>query len=146
VGPREPSVAAVVIDTNVVAYHLLGVKEHRDVLSDLFMADLEFVAPDSLKAEVLNVLWLAIRIGAIETEEPLSRLDTVDQLIDRSTPTSTIWAGALSLAVTSNRSPYDTLFVAAAEREHVELLTYDQPLRAAFPATAVDPGEFLSRT
>jgi predicted nucleic acid-binding protein len=38
---------------------------------------------------------------------------------------------------------YDTLFVAAAEREGVELLTYDRKLRDAFPATAVDPAEYL---
>jgi hypothetical protein len=52
---------AVVLHTNVAAYHLIRAQGHQDVLSSLFLSDLEFVAPESLKAEIMNVLWLAIR-------------------------------------------------------------------------------------
>jgi predicted nucleic acid-binding protein len=136
---------AVVIDTNVAAYHLLGVEEHRDVLSSLFLSDLEFVAPQSLKAEILNVLWLAIRSGALTLEEAANRLDSVDRMVTRSIPIPYLWVSALTLAVQSDHSPYDTLFVAAAEREGSVLLTYDRRLKDAFPSTAVDPGAFLRK-
>jgi predicted nucleic acid-binding protein len=55
-----------------------------------------------------------------------------------------LWASALTLAVKSQHSPYDTLFVAAAEREGTKLLTYNPRLRDSFPQTAIDPGDFLA--
>ena len=144
-GPTEPGMEAVVVDTNVAAYHLLGVEEHRDVLSRLFLSDLEFVAPESLRAEILNVLWLAIRSGALTLEEAAVRLDSVDHMLTRSVPIAHLWVSALTLAVRSDHSPYDTLFVAAAEREGLMLLTYDRRLQDAFPSRAIDPGAFLCR-
>ncbi len=143
-GPAEPSMAEVVVDTNVVAYHLLGVKEHRDLLSRLFLSDLDFVAPESLKAEILNVLWLSVRHGPLTLNEALTRLDVVERVVTRSIPITHLWASALTLAARSQHSPYDTLFVAAAEREGTKLLTYDRRLRDAFPETAIDPGDFLA--
>ena len=143
-GPAEPSMAEVVVDTNVVAYYLLGVPEHRDLLSSLFVSDLDFVAPESLKAEILNVLWLAIRHGPLTLNEALDRLDIVERLVTRSIPITHLWATALTLSAKNQHSPYDTLFVAAAERAGTKLLTYDRRIRDAFPETAVDPGAFLA--
>ena len=134
--------AAVVLDTNVVAYHLLGVAEHRPVLSQLFRSDLEFIAPENLKAEILNVLWLAVRSKAITLGDALTKLDAVEHLITRSVPIPHVWGSALALATRSNHSPYDTLFIAAAEREGLKLLTFDRDLRLAFPGTALDPRDF----
>ena len=136
--------AAVVVDTNVVAYHLLGVEEHRDLLSRLFLSDLEFVAPDSLKAEILNVLWLAVRNRVVTLDQAVVELDSVEHLVTRSIPIPHLWGSALTLAAKSDHSPYDTLFVAAAEREGLKLLTYDRRLRDAFPGTSLDPATFLA--
>jgi predicted nucleic acid-binding protein len=115
----------------------------RELLSMLFLSDVELVTPESLKSELVNVLWLAVRAGALELGEALAKLDAAELIITRSIPTAHIWNSALVLATQSDHSPYDTLFVAAAEREGIELLTYDRTLRAAFPATAVDPAEYL---
>jgi len=134
--------AAVVLDTNVVVYHLLGVEEHRPLLSKLFRSDMEFIAPENLKAEILNVLWLAVRNNAITFGEALTKLDSAEHLITRSIPIAHVWGSALALATASNHSPYDTLFIAAAEREGLKLLTFDRKLRHAFPATAIDPRHY----
>ena len=54
------------------------------------------------------------------------------------------WATAVVARTESHRSRHDTLFVAAAEREDLKLLTYYHGLQDALPATAVDPVPFVS--
>jgi predicted nucleic acid-binding protein len=43
---------------------------------------------------------------------------------------------ALRLAVEANHSFYDALFVAAAVREQVQVITFDRKLAAKFPEQA----------
>jgi predicted nucleic acid-binding protein len=131
-----------VIDTNVLAYYLLGVEPYSHESSNLFEADIELIAPESFKAELLNVMWLSVRNGAISVVQGIEKLNYAEVLIDESVPITALWEDALVLAAESNHSPYDTLFVALAEREKTKLLSFDLPLRDAFPSTVMLPRHF----
>ena len=62
---------------------------------------------------------------------------------DRTVPVGSLWREALVAAEQSNCSTYDTLFVALAERERCDLLTYDQRLLQAFPEIAKKPHQVM---
>jgi predicted nucleic acid-binding protein len=131
-----------VIDTNVIAYYLLGVEPYCHECSNLFEADVELIAPESLKAELLNVMWLSVRNGAISVLQGIEKLNYAEVLINESVPITALWEEALVLAVESNHSPYDTLFIALAERENIRLMSFDMLLRDAFPNTVLSPRLF----
>ena len=135
--------ATVVIDTNVIAYHLLGIEEHREHLSKLFRKNHNLIAPANIQAGIVNVLWLAIRNEAFDLEEGLQKLEAANCLINRIVPIPNLWRTALLLSTNTDHSPYDTLFVALAEMEDTKLLTYDQQLQNHFSDRAIIPDSYI---
>ncbi len=131
-----------IIDTMVFAYALMGVEGFRDLASEaLASADLIEV-PDSLRAELVNVVWKWVSIKGIPLDLGLEVLQDAEGLIDRVIPTEQLWERALELAVQYNHSAYDTLFVAAAELGETRVVTFDRKLLRTFPSLTVDAGEF----
>ena len=133
-----------VIDTNVLAYYLLGVEPYCYETSKCFEMDIELITPESIKAELLNVMWLSVRNNAISVEQGIDKLNYTEVLINESVAITALWEEALVLAAESNHSPYDTLFIALAEREKTRLLSFDVRLQKAFPHTVVQPCDFKS--
>ena len=131
-----------VVDTNVVAYFLLGtdacVDESRAALEALSNP----VAPVHWEAELANVVWMAIRAGVLSAEEGPARLGLARRLGIESVATGTLCQGALLRAVTSGVPVYDTLFVELAARLGCPLLTFDRAVLRAFPAIAKRPRDF----
>jgi predicted nucleic acid-binding protein len=128
-----------VVDTNVIAYFLLGTEEFRDEC-ERFWGDVEApVAPASWEAELTNVLWMATRKHIVDLPEALHRLELAKGLGIRSVAVSSLWSGALARAHASGVAAYDALFVELAEREAVPLATFDQPLMQTFPRLAMRP-------
>ncbi len=88
-----------VIDTNVVAYLLLGtarfVAESRRFMSEVSQG----LAPALWEAELANVVWMAIRQGVMTPEEGPRRLALAARLGIHSVPSRTLWQGALVRAV-----------------------------------------------
>ncbi len=130
----------VVIDTNVLAYYLLGVAPFcRDVAAWL-AKPVHLVAPESWRPEILSVLWQAVMGGSISLEHALALLEQAEGLIDGSVPVRALWRDTLVLSAECSRSPYDILLVALAQREKTALLTFDQKLLSSFPDIARRPG------
>jgi predicted nucleic acid-binding protein len=132
-----------VVDTNVVAYFLLGTRPFVDEARQFWETVGETVAPAVWEAELANVLWMAIRKGVVPAEEGPQRLDLAARLGVRSVPSRALWHGALARAVESGLAVYDTLFVELARRERLPLATFDRALLTAFPATAKRPRALL---
>jgi len=132
-----------VVDTNVVAYLLLGTApfaaEARRFLASLSNA----LAPALWEAELANVLWMAIRAGVLPADEGPSRLRLAARLGIESVPTRTLLQGSLLRSVTSGVAVYDTLFVELASREHCPLATFDRAVLKAFPNIAARPGALV---
>ncbi|MBZ5495721.1 MAG: type II toxin-antitoxin system VapC family toxin [Acidobacteriia bacterium] len=141
--PRRKGIRAVV-DTNVVAYHLLGTPPFAEEAGRFLRAAGDLCAPALWEAELANVLWMAVRKGILETDEAISRLGLAAQLGISSVPSRILWQGALMCAVHSGVPIYDTLFVELAHREEIPLATFDARLCKTFPDIAKRPRDLVS--
>lgn len=128
-----------VVDTNVVAYFLLGTEGFREECERFWREVRDPMAPASWEAEITNVLWMATRRGVVDLPEALHRLELAKGLGIRSVPVSSLWSGALARAHASGIAAYDALFVELADREAVPLATFDEPVIRAFPQLAMRP-------
>lgn len=128
-----------VVDTNVVAYLLLGTQpfaaEARECVGALDL----MLAPAHWEAEIGNVVWMAVRTGVIQPDDGSHRLRLARQLGVESVAAASLLDGALARSLASGIAVYDTLFVELAVREECPLATFDTALRKAFPAVAVAP-------
>ena len=128
-----------VIDTNVVAYYLLRTEPFYDEVRELWHRLEQPVAPASWLAEFANAVWVVTRAGALSTADAFDRLRLANQLNIETVDLGSLWTGALSRALTSNHSVYDTLFVELAIREGVSLATCDKKLLAVFRTSSPLP-------
>lgn len=128
-----------VLDTNVIAYVLLGTEQYVDEARTLLEGMEEAEAPALWEAELANVLWMATRHKVLTIEEAAKRLTLADGLRIHAVPNRTLWQGALLRAHQSGVSVYDTLFVELAIRRQLPLATFDAALLKAFPDVARRP-------
>jgi predicted nucleic acid-binding protein len=121
-----------VIDTMVFAYALLHVEDkYEQAIAALETVD-QIVVPDSLFAELGNVIWQWIQFRQLPLQIGLDALQDAEALVDIMISSSQIRDVALKLAVEASHSFYDTLFVAAAIQADTQVLTYDRKLAAKF--------------
>ncbi len=132
-----------VVDTNVVAYYVLGTEPFQAECSRFWHRVQDVVAPASWEAEITNVLWMAVRSEVLELPEALRRLELVKALGVRSVPLPSLLQSALVRASLRNVAAYDTLFVELAERESIPLVTFDGAVLEAFPQIARRPGSLF---
>lgn len=128
-----------VLDTNVVAYLLLGTPSFADEARAALNVVTSPLAPAHWEAELTNVVWMAVRSGVLPAAEGPVRLSLARRLGIESVATGTLCQGALLRAVTSGIAVYDTLFIELAVRTACPLLTFDKALVKAFPDIALRP-------
>lgn len=132
-----------VVDTNVVAYYLLGTAEFEAEASAFWQRATEVLAPALWEAELANVLWMAVRTRALTDVEASHKLRLVSRLGIVSVSVRLLWQGALLRAAEAGVTVYDTLFVELADRERLGLVTFDRRLLAAYPGIAKRPRDVL---
>ena len=135
-----------VVDTHVVAYYLLGTQPFAAEARRFWRTVDSPVAPAHWQAELASVLWMATRTGAIPTDEGHRRLDFASRLRIQAVPVGRLWQGALALSLSSDVSPYDTLFVALARSRRLPLVTFDKQVLKAFPDVAQRPADIVGMT
>ena len=141
---RSRALLKAVVDTNVVAYLLLGTEQYVQE-AQTFLASLgEAHAPALWEAEITNVLWMATRHKILTIEEAINRLTLAGSLGIHTVPNRTLWQGALVRSHQSGVAVYDTLFVELATRERLPLATFDAALLKAFPNIAARPAVLLT--
>ena len=129
----------VVVDTNVVAYLLLGTEGFVDEAKACLNTVSNPIAPAHWEAELTNVVWMAVRTGILPPEDGPVRLSLARRLGVESVTTATLCQGALLRSVASGVAVYDTLFVELASRTGCPLLTFDKAVLKAFPDIAIRP-------
>lgn len=130
-----------VVDTNVVAYHLLGTPGFAEEAGRFLRRAGELVAPAVWEAQFANVVWMAARAGRLSETEALRKLRLAARLGIRSVASRTLWQGGVVRALRSGVGVYDTLFAELADRENAPLATFDQRLLVAYPLLAKRPGD-----
>ena len=134
-----------VVDTNVVAYFVLGTVGFVDEARRFITALDEAMAPAQWEAELANALWMATRHHVLTLDDAAQRLALADGLGIHTVPNRTLWQAALVRAHESGVAVYDTLFVELAVREQLPLVTFDRAVLRAFPDVAVRPGAVRSK-
>ena len=129
-----------VVDTNVVAYFLLGTTGFADRARACLVSAAELMAPAHWEAELANVVWMAVRSGVLPREDAPLRLSLARRLGVDSVPVSSYTQAAVLRSLQSGVALYDTLFVELAVRARCQLFTFDKAILEAFPDIAVRPG------
>ncbi len=135
-----------VLDTMIFAYAAFRTPPFWEEAYAVLMKASDVSVPESFFAEFVNVAWLNVRRGALSASAAEAALIDVRHYVANHVPIDDLWLDALRLSVSANHSPYDTLFVALAEREATRLVTYDAKLLTAFPNVALSPAEYLRKS
>lgn len=134
-----------VVDTNVIAYFVLGTVAFVDEVRPFWSSVSELLSPTLWEAEFGNVVWMAVRAGALPASEAPAKVNLAGRLGIHSISNRRLWQGAVLRAIQSGAAVYDTLFVELAEREGVPLVTFDAKLIRAWPDICVRPRDFRGR-
>jgi predicted nucleic acid-binding protein len=134
-----------VVDTNVVAYYLLGTEAFVDEARSCFERVATPLAPAHWEAELSNVVWMATHAGVLAASDAPARLGLARRLGIETVATATLCQGALLRAMDSGVSVYDTLFVELAARAACRLVTFDKVVLKSFPDFACRPRDLPHR-
>ncbi len=129
----------VVVDTNVVAYYLLNTTPHVEECRRFWKRIGDVAAPATWQAEIVSVLWMAVRTKVITSTDSVTLLRAATKLGIHGVPVRQLWRGALIRSIHSGISPDDVLFVELAIRRKLKLATFDSRLIRMFPDTARRP-------
>jgi predicted nucleic acid-binding protein len=130
----------IVADVNLIAY-LLITGEHTAAAEAVLGTDAEWAAPLLWRSEWRNVLAGYLRRGELNLAGALERVAAAEAVV-RGREYLVEAAAVLELGAGSPCSAYDCEYVALARQLGVPLVTSDRRLLAAFPETAVAPGQF----
>ena len=133
-----------VVDTNVVAYYLLGTEPFLEEVRQFWRTVEEVWAPVHWEAELATAVWMAVRTGILPSDEGHQKFDLAARLGIQSVPTRSLWQPALTRAVNSGAAVYDTLFVELAAQRDLPLATFDRKILKKFPEFAKRPGSLSS--
>jgi predicted nucleic acid-binding protein len=133
-----------VVDTNVVAYYLLGTEPFLEEVRQFWRTVEEAWAPVHWEAELANAVWMALRTGVVSSDEGHQKLDLAARLGIQSVPNRSLWQPALTRALDSGAAVYDTLFVELAVQRNLPLATFDKKLLKKFPEIAKRPNSLSS--
>jgi predicted nucleic acid-binding protein len=133
-----------VVDTNVVAYLLLGTEAFVEEARICFETVSTPIAPAHWEAELTNVVSMAIRSGVLAADDGPTRLGLARRLGIEAVATATLCQGALLRAIRTSVPVYDTLFVELAVRTACPLVTFDKALLRAFPDISRRPRDLMS--
>jgi predicted nucleic acid-binding protein len=133
----------IVVDTNVVAYLLLG-GEKTPGARLAFRKDPVWAAPLLWRSEFRNVLAAYLRRGTLTLSDALEMMREAETLF-RGAEYSVDSGQVLKLVSESGCSAYDCEFVALAEQLSVPLLTSDAEILRQFPQTAISLEAFARK-
>lgn len=129
-----------VLDVSVAVKWVLPLSGERLTTEALELLDrfakqkADFLVPDLFWVELGNVLWKAARTKRCTRQDAVAALSA---LRSRNLPTvssDTLLEQALSIALTFDRTMYDSIYVALAVQAHCDLITADEKLANALAA------------
>jgi predicted nucleic acid-binding protein len=129
-----------VIDASVAAKWCLPaaseplLHEANELLSRQVHGEVQFVVPDLFWAEIGNVLWKAVRVGRTRRDSAEMSLDLLKRQRLPTFSSEGLVEQALAIAITCERSAYDSIYVALALETGAQLITADEKLANALAA------------
>jgi predicted nucleic acid-binding protein len=113
-----------VVDASVAVKWVLD-EAHSTEARRLLLPEYVLMAPELLPTEVGNVLWKRVRRSDFDKDHALVLLDAVLARRMSLVPSSLLIEDALSLAIETGRTVYDSLYLALAIQSGLPLVTAD---------------------
>jgi predicted nucleic acid-binding protein len=129
-----------VVDASVAAKWFLPsvnetlVDEAVQLLTDYAEDKVRFIVPDIFWAEFGNIVWKAVRQGRWLRNAAESAVSSLREQRLPTTPSKDLLTEAFNIALTFDRTVYDSLYVALAWTRGSELITADERLANALAA------------
>lgn len=108
---------------------------HSETAAQLLDPDLVLCAPDLIVPEFGNTLWKKTRRGELSRTEAQEILTAFENLPLEIYPSTTLLAPAFSLALSLDRTVYDSVHLALAIAHDGALITADQKFQIAVAAS-----------
>lgn len=118
---------SMIIDASVVAAAFFPEK-YSEAAREILLADAVLYAPDLIHAELASVVWKRYRRGEIDEEEAAGVLADMLDLPLEIIPSQELVPEALALAMQTDRTVYDCLYVALAVQKKTVMVSGDQRL------------------
>ena len=125
----------IVVDTNVIAYLLLG-GEMTSRARSVFVRDPKWAAPLLWRSEFRSVLAMYMRKGKLKPEKAMEFMNEAEILL-QGEEYQVDSGRILKLIGSSKCSAYDCEFVALAQNLDVPLITSDKQILHEFPETTL---------
>ncbi len=125
----------IVVDTNLIAYLLLGGEKTAKVRS-IFKKDTKWAAPLLWRSEFRSVLAMFIRQGKLTSDKAIEFMNEAEILM-QGEEYQVDSRRVIILINSSKCSAYDCEFIALAQHLSVPLVTSDKQILNEFPDTAV---------
>jgi predicted nucleic acid-binding protein len=126
--------SGVVMDASVLIKLYIRELGSADAEQAVKAADL-ILAPDLLLPETANVIWKYVRRGELAPVDANAILDDILQMPIRITPSLELIEVALRIAVETDRTIYDSLYIALAMHANAILISADERLVNALATT-----------
>jgi predicted nucleic acid-binding protein len=123
--------AKIVVDSSVVIKWFVAEPlsdEARRILDGYQAGTLTLIALDLLAAEIGNIVWKKYRSQGLVKTDAEQILTAFRALNIELTPTLELLEAALQIAMTHERTVYDSLYIALSVREQCVHLTADERL------------------
>jgi predicted nucleic acid-binding protein len=123
-----------VLDASVAAKWFLPAKYERlteealALLGKYVQGEVKFIVPDIFWAELGSAFWKAIRLGRFDKSSALEALRYLKNCDLPVYTAVTLLDTAFAIAITFDRSVYDSLYVALAVHSRAPLITADERL------------------
>ena len=131
----------IVADSNLIAYLLIpGDKSAR--ADEVLLKDPEWAVPLICRSEVRNILTLYMRhegMSLSQARETMEKAESLWRGREFAVPSDAV----LELTFHHGVTAYDGEFVVLAKQLGVPLVTFDKPVRKAFPHIAISAEDFL---
>jgi len=121
----------IVVDSSVVIKWFVTEPlsdESRRVLDGYQSGSFTLLAPDLLAAEIGNIVWKKYRFQGLAKADAEQIITAFRELNIELIPATELLAEALQIAMTHERTVYDSLYIALSKRENCVYITADERL------------------
>jgi predicted nucleic acid-binding protein len=132
----------IVADSNLIAYLLIP-GDKSALADEVLLKDSEWAVPLICRSEVRNILALYMRHEGMSLSQARRTMEKAESLW-RSREFAVPSDDVLELAFHHSITAYDGEFVVLAKQLGVPLVTFDKPVRKAFPNIAIAAEDFLN--
>jgi|WetSurMetagenome_2_1015567.scaffolds.fasta_scaffold46333_3 predicted nucleic acid-binding protein len=134
----------IVADSNLIAYLLIP-GDKSALADEVFCKDADWAVPLLCRSEIRNILALYMRQEGMSLSQARITMEKAETLW-RSREFAVPSDDVLGLTFHHNITAYDGEFVVLAQTLGVPFVTFDKPLRIAFPNVAIAAEDFLAET